>query len=101
MLPVFGNKLLIDRGKMIRRFNPTRRLYRLSKLSYSKHGKSICPVISDNPRRLSELELANIKHALVDFVLRVSGIDDDTRERHTSEVAVLPAVLETLLDNFT
>ncbi len=89
----------MDRGKMIRRFNPTRRLYRLSKFSHSKHGKSICPVKCDNPHRLSEMELANIKHALVDFVLRVSV--EDERERYTSEIEILPAVLDTLLDNFT
>ncbi len=89
---------------MIRRFNPAR-LSRLSKFLNSKHGKRTCSAIyPDNyglsvPCRLSEKEIEAIKRVLVDFVLRVS-VDDD-RDRHVSEIEILPAVLNTLLDNFT
>lgn len=98
MLNFSGYKLLFDRSKMIRRFNPNR-LSRLSKFLHSTHGKRTCPAIHENPRKLSEKDFQAIKHALVDFVLRVSA--DDERYRHMVEVEVLPAVLNTLLDNFT
>ena len=98
MLNLSGNKLLFDRSRMIRRFNPAR-LSRLSKFLHSKHGKRTCPAIPENPRKLSEKDFEAIKHALVDFVLRVSV--DGERDRYTDEVEILPAVLNTLLDNFT
>ena len=89
---------MMDRCKKIRRYN-TAKIFRLSKFRQKTHGKSICPASFDDTRKLSAQETENIKHALVDFVLRVSTEND--KGRYTSEIEILPAVLDTLLDNFT